>query len=435
MELSRLQREYPLVSLEEQLALVLALMALATVVGIAAHRVSWLSYTTGLLVVGLLVSLVGLPVAVELSEEFVLLVLLPALVFNDAVNIDVAAFRRNLIPILVLAVVGLLLSIGLVALVGRALFGFSLAVAVLFGAIIMPTDPVSVLAVFERLGIDERLTILVEGESLLNDGVSIVVYSALLAGLLEAEAQGVRVGEVLPLGEFVGVVAVGILVALVGGVVVGTVAGYLAYELLARLDDELLAVVISVVLAYGVYLALDELGASGVIGTLAAGMFFAAREDRTDISPTTHDTVETTWSVAAYLANTVLFVAIGLVTPWSLLVEYAPQILVAIVVVFLARAVVVYPLVEGLNRIHGPPIPRSYQHVLTWSGIHASVSVALVVGIAEEFPGVLTEQLSALVFGVATFTLLVNGQTMKPLVDRLGLGGPPERPSSRPTDD
>ncbi|KTG11544.1 sodium:proton antiporter [Haloprofundus marisrubri] len=408
-------------SLEEQLITILALLSLAVVVGILTTWFERLSYTTGLLVIGLLISLVGSPFDFELSAEFILLVLLPALIFNDAVNIDVVAFRENLVPILVLAVIGLVLSIGVIALVGPTLFGFSFAVAILFGAIVMPTDPVSVLAVFERLGVEERLTILVEGESLLNDGVSIVVYSAVLAGLLEAEARSVAVGEVLSLSEFVGVVGTGIAVALVGGVVVGTIAGYLAYELLAKLDDDLLAVVISVVLAYGVYIGLDELGASGVVGTLAAGMFFASRTNRTDISRQTHATVETTWSVAAYLANTVLFVAIGIVTPWPLLVEYAPQILVAIVVVFVARAVVVYPLVGVLNWVEHPTIPRSYQHVLTWSGIHASVSVALVLGVADEFPGVLTEQLAALVFGVATFTLLVNGQTMKPLVDRLGI--------------
>jgi CPA1 family monovalent cation:H+ antiporter len=409
-------------AIEAQLIVLLYLFGIAAVVAILTTRVSRVQYTTGLLVAGLLVSIVGSPVPVELTSDFVLLVLLPALVFNDAVTIDVGALRANVVPILALAVVGLLASIAIVTLLGQFAFGFSLAVAILFGAIIMPTDPVSVLAIFEELGVPERLTILVEGESLLNDGVSIVIYSTVLGIIVEAEARATPVADFVSPAGFVTDLAIGISLALVGGAIVGGVVGYLAYELVCRVDDGLTAVLLSVLVAYGVYLALDLLGSSGVVGTLTAGVFLASREGRDDISPETHATVGAIWGYAAFLANTIVFVTIGIVTPFDLLVEFAPEILLAVGIVFFARAAVIYPLVGLLNRGLQQPISRAYQHVLSWSGIHASVSIALVLGVEELFPGPRTEQLSALVFGVAAVTLLVNGSTMGRFVDAVGLG-------------
>lgn len=406
---------------ESQLIVFLYLFSIAGIVGVVTARYTRVQYTTGLLLAGLFVSLVGSPVDVEITSDVILLALLPALIFDEAVNVDVAAFRRNLVPILALAVVGLLGSIAIVAVASQVAFGFPLAVAVLFGAIVTPTDPVSVLAVFERLGVPERLKILVEGESLLNDGVSIVVYSSVLAVVLEAERSGVAVADFVTPGAFLTDIGLGILVALIGGAIVGGLVGSAAYELIARVDDELTAVVITVLVAYGVYLGLDLLGSSGVIGTLTAGIFLASRPGHTEISRPTHYSIEVIWGYAAFIGNTILFVAIGILIPFDLLLRYAPQIAAAIVFVFLARAVVIYPLVSVLNQRIVTPISRQYQHVLTWSGIHASVSIALVLGVTEALDGPLTEQLSALVFGVAAFTLLVNAPTMEAVIDRVGV--------------
>lgn len=406
---------------ESQLIAVLYLFAIAAVVGVVAARYARVQYTTGLLVAGLAVSVLGSPIEVTITSDVILLVILPALIFDDAIGIDVEAFRENLAPVLALAVVGLLASIAVVAVAGQVVFGFPLALAVLFGAIVMPTDPVSILAVFDDLGVPERLTVLVEGESLLNDGVSIVVYAAVLAVIVEADERAVAVTDLVSPAGFLADVGVGIAVALVGGAAVGAAAGALASEVIARVDDRLTAVVITLLVAYGVYLVLDMLGSSGVIGTLTAGLLLASGHEREGISRETHYSIDVIWSYAAFVGNTVLFVAIGILIPFDLLVENLPTILVAAVVVFLARAVVVYPLVGLLNRRLVVPIPRSYQHVLAWSGIHASVSIALVLGVAETVTDPVTERLSALVFGVAAVTLLVNGSTMGWLVDRLGI--------------
>lgn len=175
----------------------------------------------------------------------------------------------------------------------------------------------------------------------------------------------------------------------------------------------------SVLLAYGVPVLLALVGSSGVIGTLTAGIVISSRWGSTNVSAESRFAVTTMWETLAIIANTIIFVAIGIVTPFGLIIEYGAQIIAAIVVVFLARAVVIYPPVGLLNRIQRDAIPRSYQHVLTWSGIHASVSIALVLGVAAELSGPLTEQLLALVFGVAGFSLLVNSPTMGRLIDWL----------------
>lgn len=413
-----------MVGIEDQLITLLYLLAIATVVGVVSARRERIQYTTGLIVTGLLISVVGSPVDVELTSDFILLVLLPILIFNEAVNIDPRGFRENLVPILALAVPGLLVSIAIVAVVSRFLFGFPLVIAILFGVIIMPTDPVSVLATFDDIGAPERLAILVEGESLLNDGVSIVVYSSVLAIILEAESAGVALGEMYTHGRFLWDVGIGITVAVVGGALVGAVAGYIATELIAFADDSLTTIVVSMGLAYGVYVFLDVLGSSGVIGTLTAGIFLASPSGATELPPTSHFTLENVWEYAAVIANTIIFVAIGIVTPIALQVESVGHVLAAIVLVFFARAVVIYPLVELLNRWLVDSIPRSYQHVLTWSGIHASVSIALILGVSETgaISDPLVAQLSAMVIGVAAFTLLVNGSTMGRLLDRLEIG-------------
>ncbi|WP_336000240.1 cation:proton antiporter [Halorientalis halophila] len=408
--------------IEGQLWGLLALFGIAAVVGVLAARDARIQYTIGLVVTGLLVSALGPPIPDPITSEFILLVLLPALIFRDAVTIDARALRANLTPILLLAVVGFCCSIALVAVASRYLFGFSLVVAVLFGAIVMPTDPVSVVAIFEELDVPDRLAVLVEGESLLNDGVAIVVYATVL-GVLEAGPLGVDPVRFHGPVELALDVGAGITVAFVGGVLVGGAAGALAAVVVAFADDRPTAVIVSVLTAYGVYLLLYQFGTSGVIGTLAAGFVLGAEDGPADIAPEIHFSIGFAWDLVAVLANTIVFVSIGLITPVDLLVAHAPAIAVTVVLAFLARALVVYPLLELYNWWQATPISRAAQHVVAWSGIHAAVSVALVLDARAQLPTALAEEFTALLFGVAAFTLVVNGTTMSGLVDRLDLSG------------
>jgi CPA1 family monovalent cation:H+ antiporter len=406
---------------EEGILTLLALFATAAVVSVAVERLVPIPYTVGLVLTGLVVSVLDLPLSVALTEEFILLVVLPTLVFQSAIDVDGARFREELRPILTLAVFGLVLSVAVVGAAAPVLFGFSPVVALLLGAILMPTDPVSIVALFDELGAPEQLSVLVEGESLLNDGVGIVLYTVLLGVVVEAETRGVAAAELVTPSELVRDVGVGIVGALVGGVVVGGVVGYSAYRLVAFTDDATTGILVTFLVAYGAFVVAEQVAASGVVATLAAGLFLSRRSAVEAVGARTRLRIAAVWETAAFLANTVIFVAIGLATPVSLLVENAGAILAAVVLVFFARAVVVYPLAGLHNWRSIDAIPWSYQHVMVWSGIHTSVPIALVLGLPERLPASLREELLALVFGVATVTLLVQGLTMGTLVERLGI--------------
>ncbi|MFB6165742.1 MAG: cation:proton antiporter, partial [Haloarculaceae archaeon] len=283
----------------------------------------------------------------------------------------------------------------------------------------LPTDPVSVLALFEELGAPERLSVLVEGESLVNDGVGVVLFSALL-GLLR---QGEAARSLLDPGEL-GSVALDIAVVSVGGLVVGLAAGWLVYRVMINLDEHMTEIVLTIILAYGSFILAEHyLHVSGVIATVVAGLFIGNQGAAYAMSPQTKISVFNTWETAAFIVNTFIFLMIGVTTPVGDLLHHADLIVLAIVLVIAARAVVVYPLTELLNQFVEPTIPRSYQHVMVWGGLHASIPIALVLGLptnAVLTPAVNT-QLRAMVFGVAAFSLVVQALTMSPLLARLDI--------------
>jgi CPA1 family monovalent cation:H+ antiporter len=291
------------VSLPAWLLLSSGLLAAAVALGLVARRVG-LQLTVVLVVVGFAARLVGdavdleIPLEGEGFEEVVVFLFLPVLVFEAALGLSVRAFFRNLGPILVLAVVALLAS---AALVGGALalvLGTPLTAALLFGALISATDPVAVVAVFRQLGVPERLLVLVEGESLLNDGVAIVLFTILLSAALGGEA-GVGSGII----EFLQV--------FFGGAAIGAVLGLAAAVLLAWLDRNL-AAALTVAVAYGSFvLADDVLGFSGVMAGVAAGIVIAGFAP-SRASAEVREMLESVWEALGYIANALLFLLIGL---------------------------------------------------------------------------------------------------------------------------
>jgi CPA1 family monovalent cation:H+ antiporter len=401
---------------------VVLILALAGTVGAFAARYAHIPYPVALLLVGLVVSLADVQFGTDLSPAFlsdvILSVLVPALVFEGASRVNFDRFVENAAPIFAFAVVGLLTSVFLFGFVGTVVFGFPLIVSLVFAAIVLPTDPVAVLPIFKNLGVPERLTILVDGESMLNDGVGVVLYTVLVGVALDAgEPSAATFGS----GEVLIDIVVGVVVATVGGLLLGAITGSVVFWVVGFFEDTMTTVILTFVLAYGTFLLGEEVGVSGVIAVVGASLFVAERRWGPPLNTEARRTVRTTWASVAFVANTFLFVVVGVTTPFELLVEHAWSVVSAVVLVFLARAVVVYPLAGLSNRGPVDHIPRSYQHVLVWSGIHVSIPLALALGLPAAFPDALTEQLRAMVFGVATASLGVQGLSMKPLVDRLGL--------------
>lgn len=409
-------------SLIDTLSGLLPIFIIAAFVGIFVAKIGRFPYTIALLLAGFVVSIaistIDRPLIIEqiaLSHDLILFVLLPPLLFEGAATTEFERLRRNLRPVLALAVVGLLLSIALLGIVGREVFGFSLLVSLLFASMVLPTDPVSVLALFEELGAPERLSVLVEGESLLNDGVGVVVFSALLTYLGSGTPT-----ELFTVGGLAQLLA-DIAVVSLGGLAVGFVAGYAVYSVMINLDEQMTEIVLTFILAYGSFLVAEHyLHVSGVIATVIAGLFIGNRGAEYAMSPQTKISVFNSLETVAFLVNTFLFIMIGVVTPVTQLVKHAHLIVLAIVLVLAARAVIVYVLTALLNRMIEPELPRSYQHVIVWGGLHASIPIALVLGLhSQALP---LERLRAMVFGVAAFSLVVQGLSMESLLTTLDIG-------------
>ena len=396
-------------NLPEWLLGVSALLAGAVLLGIFAKRVR-LPLTVVLAVVGFGAgAFVQSPLQGEGFEEVLVFLFLPVLVFEAALGLSTRAFFRNLVPIMVLAVPALLISAGLVGLTLRVGLGVPLAAAALFGVLISATDPVAVVAVFRQLGVPRRLLTLVEGESLLNDGVAIVLFNVLLAAALGREVSvggGVR--------DFV--------LVFFGGALTGAAIGFAAALVLPWLE-KLPATALSVAVAYGGFVLADEVfGFSGVMATLAAGLVLSGSAPVRASKEVREGWLEL-WEALGYVANALLFLLIGLAIEPALLVRYGGATLLAVVAVLVARALAVVPLVWLLERLaHIPPFGARNQAVLIWGGLRGGVALALALALPDELPQ--RDLFVAMTGGVVLATLLLNATTISMLVHRLGLDKP-----------
>lgn len=400
--------------LADWVLLVAGLLGGAVLLGVATRRTR-VPLTVVLAVAGCVAGVVGRgagiasPLDGEGFEEALVFLFLPVLVFAAVLGTSVRAFIRDLGPILVLATVALAISTVLVGAAVHLAVGVALPAALVFGALISATDPVAVVAVFRELGVPRRLLTLVEGESLLNDGVAIVAFTVLLQVALGGEAD--------PLGGVLAFLAV-----FFGGAVIGAVVGLVAASVLPWLD-RLPGAALTVAVAYGSFvLADDVLGFSGVMATVAAGLVLAGLAP-TRARPEVRETWEQLWDALDYIANALLFLLIGLAIDPALLSREVGAIAVAVVAVLIARAVAVVPLVSLLERFaRVTRVGRRNEAVLVWGGLRGGVALALALALPAQLAE--RETLVAMTGGVVLATLLLNATTISALVHRLGLDRP-----------
>jgi CPA1 family monovalent cation:H+ antiporter len=389
------------------------LLVLSVSLGVATlSRVfSWfrnIPYTLLLLLVGLGLAVVDVRL-VNLSPELILFIFLPPLLFEAAWNIKWSNLRRDLVPICLYAILGVVICIG------GLVFGLlqvghtSLATALLVGASLSATDPVSVIALFRELGVDKRLTTLMEGESLFNDGVAVVAFNLLLGIALGAEQFDVTV-TVARFLVFVGI-----------GISIGGLIGFGISFLTQRFDLPLVEQSLTLVSAYGTYLIAEELGGSGVIAVVTTGLILGNFGSRIGMNPRTRLVVSEFWEFLAFFVNSIVFLLIGDQVRFSNLIDYAEPIGIAIATIILTRAISIYGLGWFTNQVAQSDISWQGQTVLWWGGLRGSVSVALALSVPAAL--VDREEVIAIVFGVMLFTLLVQGLTTNPLLESLNLLG------------
>ncbi len=404
---------------------ILLLLLVGCLVALVARRFR-VPYTLALVVTGVGLGFVHIEEleVFHLSSEVLFTFLLPALLFEAAFHLDFEDFRKQAPSILTLALVGVAISAGLTglilygALVPTGLApGLPIAVVALFAVVIAATDPISVLALFKTLGVPRRLYLLVEGESLLNDGVAVVLF------IIVAAVFGVEVGhaahielhgtaEILVYGIRTFVTMAG------GGIFIGAVIGTFLSALMRQFDDHLVEITLTTVVAFGSFLAAEELGCSGVLSTVTAGVVTGSFGAKYGMSTRTRLAVEDFWEYAAFVANTIVFLLMGLVLNINDMVADSGIIAAAFVATVAARAVAVYGAWPIL-RAAGRDLPWAWSHVLVWGGLRGSLSMVLVLGIAPTFAG--RETLIHLVFGTVSASLFLQGLSVGPLLQRLGV--------------
>ena len=377
---------------------ILLLLLIALVVSILAKRFRW-PYTVGLVIMGLVLTFIRQSELI-IAPELILGILVPPLLFEAAFHIRVDDLRRDFGLIMLLAIPGVILT---TILVGGAInwgTGMSMATALVFGALIAATDPVAVVALFKQLGVPKRLQILLEGESLFNDGTAIVMFGLMLDIALRGQFNLTE-----SLIDFVRVAG--------GGVFVGLILGILASQAIGRIDDALVETTITTILAFGAYLIGEELHVSGVLAVVVAGIVNGNVGPR-GMSPTTRIVVNNFWEYGAFLANSLIFLIIGLTTDLQILIDNWQAIGVAILATLGVRALSIY----GFS-LFGKDIPTKWKHILYWGGLRGAIVLALALSIPIDFPE--RDRLLAMAFGVVLFTLLVQGFSMDTLVKKLAL--------------
>jgi CPA1 family monovalent cation:H+ antiporter len=377
------------------------LLLIAAVVAILTQRLR-LPYSVGLVAAGIVLAFLPFGPQINLTKTLLFTVLLPPLIFEAAFSIEWRKLRADLPLVLLLATVGVVLSAATTTAGMHFLSHWPWTSALVFGALISATDPVSVIATFKGVRVQGRLRLLVESESLFNDGTAAVLFAICVAAATGSPPTPAQISWTLLLMIF-------------GSLVCGAVVAYAALLLAGRTEDHLVEITFTTVAAYGSFLLAEHFHLSGVLATLVAGLILGNVRTMKYIPEADREAIVAFWDYAAFVANSFIFLLIGMRVARQHFLAGWYSVAIAIVLVLLSRAIAVYPCCSLFSR-SSLRVSMRRQHVLFWGGLRGALALALALSLPPEVPQ--RESIIGVSFAVVAFSIFAQGLTMKPLLRR-----------------
>ena len=382
----------------------LVILLIAGVVAIATRRLR-IPYTVGLVLAGIGLSFRPLFSDVPFTKDLIFNVFLPPLVFEAALQIRWTELRRDFPVVGVLATAGVCLSAAVTALGIKYIAGWEWISALLFGALIAATDPVSVIATFKEAGVHGRLRLLVESESLLNDGTAAVAFTVILAA---------AAGGSIP---SIGGIAQTLALTIAGGVVCGRLVAGIVSLLIRRAGDPLIEFTFTTVAAYSSFLLAEHFHFSGILACLTAGLIVGNSGPLGSPSAPARTAVSDYWEYLGFLANSLIFMGIGI---HQIRQDFAGVLIPAgrgDRVCLAGPGLFGLFLLRPVQRVR-LNVSRKHRHILFWGGLRGALALALATGLPDWVPG--REEVMIVTFAVVGFSIFVQGLTMTPLLRRMG---------------
>ncbi len=396
------------------------ILLMVVVITLVARQINFPS-TIAFIFAGLLAASVPRIPLPDLSPEVFLTILLPPILFTETLTMDVDGLIDDSDTIMAFAVAGTALMVTAIALYTHLVFSLTWMEAFILGVIIAPTDPVSIIATFKRLGVIKRFQLIVAGASLFNDGFAVVIYSILL---VVVEAGTITAGEVLTLT----------IIKIFGGAILGYVAGYLVHLIFCWTEDLYVETLLTFIIAFGVFRLAEAFHSSGVIAVVIAGLILNYRcRNHGGIGEKGEETLEIMWEFVGFIASSFAFIFIGVSLEADLLATYAVPIIALSIVSLIFRFLITELISRFLEKYRGKRIPRNWRVGMTWSGLRGAVSVVLVLGITGV--NFANEQLLlALTYGIVLVTNVIQGLTMPWIINRFRLYSSSRAPKQQEED-
>jgi len=379
------------------------LLFVSALVAMLTRRVH-LPYTVGLVLAGMVLYFAHVYIKWHLSKDLIFSVFLPPLVFEAALFIHWREFKKELPVVTVLATAGVVLAAAVTALGMRYALGWDWGSALIFGVLIAATDPVSIIATLKESKVSGRLKMLIESESLLNDGTAAVGFVAVLGAMAGAHGTFLSISGAL-------------FFTIIGGVVIGGTIAYILMLLAGRTPDYLVEITFTTLAAYGSFLVAEHYQCSGVLAALAAGLVVGNFRSSGSISAAGRHALGPFWEYVAFVANSLIFLLIGAQEAQQHFNGLWVPVLVAIILVTLGRAIAIYLLCALFARSR-LKVDIRHQHLLFWGGLRGALALALALSLPEDLA--LHNVIIVMTFAVVAFSVFAQGLTMTPLLHHLG---------------